>query len=848
LTLLGFALTSSFQIIAAQPLAITIQPSSQTNVSVGSTVTFTAGVSGGTGTLRFQWLLNGVNLPTNNVTATTTNLVLANVQPSDSGRYSMLVADNKNNASNTDEALLLVNVPFLIGQDYFTNATPLPTLDNSKVPPVAITDYTISSDNFGKTKESGEPLHDGKKGGHSVWYKWTAPFAGTVTFTTAGSDFDTLLGAYQGSAVSSLANVVSPDFEADDEGGFLTSKIVFSAVAGQDYYIAVDGFGKDSGHIILHWKLDTNVTEVLPILTTRPHSKVFSTNDSTSVLVGFFNPSSVTEGRWYFNEGDTGNTNNTFGSFRMDDTRVGTYYVQVKTTTGRKIKVAEARFQINIQANGTADTNQFTLDKFLDAIDKSTNGYSLNSVNSSSSGPTLESYGPAPETGGPAAGYTSTQIFSTTSSGKDPDEPNHCGLQGGASEWFSYQPTNSGTLQINTDGSGFPTILAVYTNAPPGTGFSNLVAQGCDSGSDGGNGSRVLLPATPGIIYYIVVDGLNGAAGTAKLNINLGDPVIVTNPPSSLVVTQGATATFSVGAVGTALSYRWYNTNGVLISGANSSSYSVTNVTAGQTGTYTVVVSNLVNQVTNTATLSLATPPAITLQPTNQTVNLGSTLIMVVAATGSDPLTYQWRFAGGTIVGTNATLVLPNIQPTNAGNYRAVVSNPYGFVTSAAPAVLTVNYPPVITTQPASHSAVLNASASLSVVAAGVPAPTYQWQLNGVDIPLSNTNVLTIPNFQSVNEGAYRVIATNALGSVASSNAFMYLNAPARLSSFNLGPNGFQIQVFGVAGSNYVVQVSSNLVNWTSLVTNSDPSGVVIFTDAASTNSLRRFYRAKTNP
>ena len=395
--LFGVGLALPLQIFGAQPLAITIQPVSQTNVVIGSTVVFTAGVAGGTGPLRFQWLLNGVTLPTNNITATTTNLILTNVQPSDSGRYSMLVADNKNDASNSDEALLLVSVPVVQGQDNFANATPLPNFDNSKIPPVPILDYTISGDNIGKTKEAGEPLHDGKKGGRSVWYKWTAPAAGTVTFTTAGSDFDTLLGAYQGSSVGSLANVVSPDFESDDEGGFLTSKIVFSAIAGQDYFIAVDGFAKDSGHITLHWKLETNVSEILPILTTRPHSKVFSTNDSTSVLVGYFNPSSVTEGRWYFNETDTGNTNNTFGSFRMDDTHVGTYYVQVKTTTGRKIKVAEARFQINIQANGTADTNQFTLDKFFDAIDKSTNGYSLNSLGSSQSVPVLESFGPAPE-------------------------------------------------------------------------------------------------------------------------------------------------------------------------------------------------------------------------------------------------------------------------------------------------------------------------------------------------------------------------------------------------------------------------------------------------------------------
>src|SRR5262245_62706683 len=49
------------------------------------------------------------------------------------------------------------------------------------------------------TKEQGEPDHAGDSGGHSVWYAWRAPEAGTVSFDTAGSDFDTLLAVYLGS-------------------------------------------------------------------------------------------------------------------------------------------------------------------------------------------------------------------------------------------------------------------------------------------------------------------------------------------------------------------------------------------------------------------------------------------------------------------------------------------------------------------------------------------------------------------------------------------------------------------------------------------------------------------------
>jgi hypothetical protein len=87
--------------------------------------------------------------------------------------------------------------------------------------------------------------------------------------------------------------------------------------------------------------------------------------------------------------------------------------------------------------------------------------------------------------------------------------------------------------------------------------------------------------------------------------------------------------------------------------------------------------------------------PAITQQPTNQTVTAGITAIMNVTAAGTRPLTYQWSFGTNSMPGaTNGSLVLPKVQATNAGIYSVVVSNPYGSATSSN-AVLTVNNAPV---------------------------------------------------------------------------------------------------------------------------------------------------------
>ena len=85
--------------------------------------------------------------------------------------------------------------------------------------------------------------------------------------------------------------------------------------------------------------------------------------------------------------------------------------------------------------------------------------------------------------------------------------------------------------------------------------------------------------------------------------------------------------------------------------------------------------------------------PAITTQPTNQTILAGGTASFSVAASGTAPLSYQWQFGGTNILNaTNALLTLTNVQLSQAGNYSVVVSNVAGS-TNSVNALLTVNVP-----------------------------------------------------------------------------------------------------------------------------------------------------------
>lgn len=92
--------------------------------------------------------------------------------------------------------------------------------------------------------------------------------------------------------------------------------------------------------------------------------------------------------------------------------------------------------------------------------------------------------------------------------------------------------------------------------------------------------------------------------------------------------------------------------------------------------------------------LPLATDiaPVVTNQPVGQTAKVGQMIGFKVAATGTAPLAYQWSKDGSIVPGaTNAVFNLGAALTNHAGSYTVVVSNAAGSVTSAPPAVVTVN-------------------------------------------------------------------------------------------------------------------------------------------------------------
>jgi Immunoglobulin domain len=334
---------------------------------------------------------------------------------------------------------------------------------------------------------------------------------------------------------------------------------------------------------------------------------------------------------------------------------------------------------------------------------------------------------------------------------------------------------------------------ATFSVAATGTAPLSYQWEKDGAAISGATGSSYTTPAATsadnGSVFSAVVTNAAGSvtSGNATLTVTVSTsaPQITAQPANQSVV-AGQTATFTVVATGTApLTYQWRK-NGVAISGATGVSYTTPATASADNGSsYSVVVSNSGGSVTSTtATLTVTTTapptnaPQITAQPASQTVSDGQTATFSVVATGTAPLTYQWRKNGAAISGaTGASYTTPVTATSDTGSaFSVVVSNIAGNVTSAN-ATLTVNaapQAPQIMTQPASQTVTAGQTATFTVVASGTAPLTYQWSKGGTAIPGATGASYTTPATTSADNGSpFAVVVSNTAGNVTSNSAVL---------------------------------------------------------------------------
>ena len=227
-------------------------------------------------------------------------------------------------------------------------------------------------------------------------------------------------------------------------------------------------------------------------------------------------------------------------------------------------------------------------------------------------------------------------------------------------------------------------------------------------------------PNTTGTLYF---DTVSNATGTAIIDVFVDDGSLMSHvlrrsftvqvnptnlPPSISAISDQVTdlntakdVNFTVGdqetpADSLVLSVTSSNTTlvpaaNVVLGGSSSNRTATITPAADQSGItlVSIAVTDGAGSQSQASFLFTVRPdalvPVISMQPQSQTVGTGTAASLNVAAVGGEPLSYQWQYNGSNLsLQTNATLVITNVQPGDAGDYTAVVTNAQGSVTSFA--------------------------------------------------------------------------------------------------------------------------------------------------------------------
>jgi len=299
-----------------------------------------------------------------------------------------------------------------------------------------------------------------------------------------------------------------------------------------------------------------------------------------------------------------------------------------------------------------------------------------------------------------------------------------------------------------------------------------------------------LALAQNGLRFRCIVSNSRGAAisNVATLSVVVGPPFIVKAPPSAKVAAGAEVKLIVQVSSPVPVSYRWFF-NHVALPDGSGPALTISNFQAADAGVYSVQIENSAGSVSTEAVIELATVASISISPPSRTAYVGGNFTWEIRATSNVAISYQWRRNGAVIDGaTGPSLAFSAVQLSDAGNYTVDLTTIAGTVTSE-PATLTVlpATAPSITQQPSSRTVAAQARTSFSVLATGVPAPSYRWQrlpagtstwidvVPGVSQFYSGettpTLMLNVGTLLGNNGDKFRCIVSNVAGTVTSDEA-----------------------------------------------------------------------------
>ena len=359
--------------------------------------------------------------------------------------------------------------------------------------------------------------------------------------------------------------------------------------------------------------------------------------------------------------------------------------------------------------------------------------------------------------------------------------------------------------------------------------------------------------------YTVLVTNAFGSelSSNAVLTV-LGLPPLILTQPANQTVVLGKNVTFSVTVSGTPpLSYNWIFDGTNYLPGGTNATLTLTNTQIAQAGSYGVVITNAFGKAQSAnVLLSYFAPPTIASGPVGLNVKAGTTATFRVLATGATNLYYQWYWNSANSAipyATNAAFTLANVQFTNAGFYFVLVTNVAGaalssnalltvhlqdhFAWSAIPSPRFVKVPfmATIVAQNVTNGVVTNFTGTVALTSTlGVPV---QPAVSGAFVRGSWTGAVTVtqPATNLVVE------ANDGLGDTGLANAITVLNAPV-LGSAQYGNVLLIYWPTNVPG--FVVETAPrlNTTNWVPAFTTPDVFGNQ-FLEAFPMTTSNGFYR-----
>ncbi len=678
---------------------ITINPVSQTICS-GSPVTFFIGASGNP-TPTYQWRKNTVNIPG----ATSISYTIPATSPSDAGSYDCVATNSCGSATST-AATLTINVGASIsgqpsGQTICSGSNASFTVTASGTPAPTY-QWRKNGSNIGGATSATYSITGAVPGDAATYDCVVTNSCATVTSSGAILTVNTAASitgqptnatACEGSAAGftvTAGGSPAPSYQwrknTVDIPGATNATLSFASVAAGDagsYDCVVTNSCGSATSLAASLTVNTAAS-----ITGQPSGQTVCENDAASFTVTAGGSPAPTF-QWRKNTVNIpGATSATLSLASATTGDAGSYDCVVTNSCG-SVTSSAAVLAVNTAPQITGQPANAT------ACEDSPASFSV-----SATGTPAPSYQWRHNTvnipGATNALFSIPAVGTADAGSYDCVITNSCGsvtstaatLTVDTAPLITGQP--SGSTHCEGEGASF-TVAATGSPAPTYQWQKNSVdIPGATSAT---YSIPSVLASDAGAYSCTVTNGCGSAiSSSAALTVNTG-AAFTTNPITQSIC-EGGTVVFSATATGSpAPTYQWTR-DGIDLPGQTGTTLTLTGVTSADAAVYQCNATNACGTVGSaTATLTVLTQVNITTNPAGQIVPEGGTATFTVAATGSGPLSYQWRKDGVNIPGaTSDTLVIFPVTIDDAGDYDCVVSNTCGGQTSA-PATLTVKCP-----------------------------------------------------------------------------------------------------------------------------------------------------------